>query len=281
MAAVASLLAGTDETGTERARKALATAVNLGTASRPVLQIARQWLGRIALRADNLEAATRNLAGAERSAWTAWAAGRQAFRAGNYREAALQYRSAVEMWETAKRSEVRTLMERLAPQPDLPAARADLGGAQLLAGQLADAIQSLSKVTESRAVFLRARAKELAGQTEAALADYNLASRTAFAAAKDLASGEAHLYRGIIFFRRKDYARAETEFSSALNFEIPAAFRGDAAAWRHMAAVAVGSCEASRSSLERAMATVSPYFPKDEARTLTLTCPISTTGSRL
>ena len=76
-------------------------------------------------------------------------------------------------------------------------------------------------------VYLRARAKEASGQSEGALADYNLASRTAFAAAQDLETGEAHLYRGIVLFRRKDYTRAEDEFASALNFEIPAGLRAD------------------------------------------------------
>ena len=32
--------------------------------------------------------------------------------------------------------------------------------------------------------------------------------RAAFAASEDLVSGEAHLYRGILLFRRKDYGRA-------------------------------------------------------------------------
>ena len=101
------------------------------------------------------------------------------------------------------------------------------------------------------ALFLRARAKELAGRKDEALADYNLASRTAFAAAQDLASGEAHLYRGIVLYRRKDYARAEDEFASALNFEMTGALRPDARAWRHLAAVAGGSCGSARAVLER------------------------------
>jgi tetratricopeptide (TPR) repeat protein len=232
------------------------------------------------LRRDNLEGAVRELAGAERSGWTAWAAGRKAFRNRDYKEAAKQYRSAVETWEAQQRAAVRTLAERLGPKPDLPAAYTDLGGAQLLAGELTAAIDTLGKVTDARSLFLRARARELAGQTGAALNDYNMASRTAFAAANELASGEAHLYRGIMHYRRKDFARAETEFASALNFEIPEALRADASAWRHMAAVAAGSCEASPANLDRALVLTSPFFPKDEARTLVASCPISSTQLR-
>ena len=123
-----------------------------------------------------------------------------------------------------------------------------------------------------RALFLRARAKALQGQTDAAIADYNLASRSAFAEATNLASGEAHLYRGIALYLRKDYARAEDEFSSALNFEIPDDLKPDAGAWRNMAAVAGGSCGSSREKLETALETASPYFPKNDARTLAFSC---------
>ena len=110
------------------------------------------------------------------------------------------------------------------------------------------------------------------GRKDEALADYNLASRTAFAAAQDLASGEAHLYRGIVLYRRKDYARAEDEFASALNFEMTGALRPDARAWRHLAAVAGGSCGSARQSLNLALPAVSPFFPRDEARSLASAC---------
>src|SRR5262249_55001428 len=160
----------------------------------------------------------------------------------------------------------------------------ELGAAQLLAGDPQTAADSLSRAikedaSDARALFLRARARELAGQPAEAVADYNLASRAAFAASQDLASGDAHLYRGILLYNRKDYSRAENEFASALNFEIPGAFRGDAAAWRHMAAVAAGNCAASRFSLEYALASVSPYFPKEEARKRTAACSTSSASA--
>jgi Tfp pilus assembly protein PilF len=153
----------------------------------------------------------------------------------------------------------------------------ELGGAQLLAGNPSAAVGSLTlAVKESssnaRALYLRARAEEVAGRAEAADSDYSLASRTAFANARDLASGEAHLYRGILLYRRRQYPAAEDEFSSALNFDIAATLRADAAAWRRLAAVVSGSCGASRSALEQALPAASPYFPKDEARAALAAC---------
>jgi Tfp pilus assembly protein PilF len=174
------------------------------------------------------------------------------------------------------------LTARLAPQPDLGRALTELGGAQLLAGDSAGAILTLDAAikadpSRARAFFLRARAREVSGQTEASVQDYSLASRTAFAAAKDLSSGEAHLYRGISLYRHKDYDRAEDEFSSALNFSIPADLRPDAVAWRHLAAVASGACAASRAKLAEALTAVSPYFPKNEAAAALSACPASPT----
>ena len=135
--------------------------------------------------------------------------------------------------------------------------------------QVADVHGSIG---ERRALFLRGRAKELGGQGDAALADYNLASRTALATAKDLASGEAHLYRGIALYRSKDFPHAEDEFSSALNFEIAPPLRADATAWRRLAAVAGGSCASASAFLDGSLAKVSPFFPKNEARALAAGC---------
>jgi len=171
-----------------------------------------------------------------------------------------------------------TLPTRLGPHPDVGSALADLGGAELVAGHSAEAVATLDssiKRSPGRAwtFYLRARAKDAAGQTDAAFSDYNLASRTAFAGARDLVSGEAHLYRGVMLYRRKDFVRAEDEFSSALNFEIPPNLRPDAVAWRHLAAVAQGSCTAARDELQRALPATSPYFPVTEAQTAIAACP--------
>jgi tetratricopeptide (TPR) repeat protein len=242
-----------------------------------VVQKGRDWLGWMALKGSDLREAARDFAGST-GGWVDWVAGRQAFVEGRYQPAAERYRAAIARWEIDRRESPPNILQSLSPRPDWAEALADLGGAQLLAGELAAAIATLDRAahqdgSRARPLYLRARAKEAAGDPAGALTDYNLASRTAFASAKDLASGEAHFYRGIVLYRRKDWARAEDEFSSALNFEIPAALHADAQAWRHLAAVAGGSCAASREYLERSLEAVSPYFPKAEARAMAASCP--------
>ena len=236
----------------------------------------RLWLGWMAWRSGDLDQAARRFAGQDETGWPAWAAGLQAFREARYREAAADYTQAVDAWTRARRDASPTLMARLAPPADLPGALTELGGAQLLSGDLAAAVSTLDSALKSgpdaRAFYYRARARELAGQSEASLADYNLAGRAAFASAQELSSGEAHLYRGILLYRRRDFIRAEGEFTSALNLDIPEALRPDASAWRHLSAVAAGFCAAARESLERSLAAVSPFFPKDEARTVAAGC---------
>jgi tetratricopeptide (TPR) repeat protein len=236
-----------------------------------------QWLGWLALRGNQLDEAARHFSAAPGSGWSEWAAGRREFDGGRYGAAAGQYAAAIDEWKRIWQGEGPTLGQALGPSPQYAAALADWGGARLLAGDLAGAVVSLdasiqAASTSPYALYLRARAKELAGRPEAALADYNLASRTAFAEARDLASGEAHLYRGIVLYRRQDFARAEEEFASALNFEMTGALRPDARAWRHLAAVAGGSCGAARQALNLALAVVSPFFPKDEARAVASRC---------
>jgi Tfp pilus assembly protein PilF len=181
------------------------------------------------------------------------------------------------VWRKAGREQALPLVQRLSPRPDMAAISVDLGEAQLLSGDARAAIENFDAAvkadpSKARPIYLRARAKEAAGQADAALADYNLASRTAFAAGAGQSSGEAHLYQGILFYQRKDWPRAEDEFADALNFDIPAAMKSDAAAWRHLAAVASGSCGASREYLERSLAAVSPDFPKGEAQSALAAC---------
>jgi len=283
LGAVARLRAGWDDGGLDRAQAELLTHVSNascpttdlmpGQVCRDILQTGKLWLGWMALRHDLVVGASSYFADSAGTGWLELVGGRRAFLAGNYREAAREYLQAIDLGKV----EPTSLIGRMGPRPDLPGELADLGGAQLLAGNPKVAINTLddavkAEPSNAKAFYLRARAKELSQQTESALADYNLASRTAFAKAKELASGEAHLYRGILLFRRKDFGHAEDEFSSALNFDIPGGLRADASAWRHLAAVAGGSCQASRQNLERSLPSVSPYFPKEEARSLMVGC---------
>jgi hypothetical protein len=249
------------------------------SACESLLHTGRLWLGWMALKQDDLDRAANEFSGLIEFGWPQWAAGKRAFHERRYAEASRQFGQAVEIWSRPL-DPMASLAARLAPPPDRAQALADWGGAQLLTGDTAAAITTLDSAVKAapnpaRALFLRARAEELAGRSEPALADYSLAGRTALAHAEDLASGEAHLYRGILLYRRKDFAHAENEFASALNFEIPATLRPDAIAWRHMAGLAEGACTASREPLEQSLADVSPYFPKSEARALASTCPLT------
>ena len=274
LAAVARLKAGADRTATGTAlEKALQTQSCPGGWVTPAdcqafQQVGRQWLGWIALQENRLDEAARYLT---TGAWSDWIIGREDFQQHNYTQAAARYQSAIEDWQRLAAEPAPLLADRLAPRADLGAALADLGGAELLAGKPAAAIAALDRSVriEPRlawAYYLRARAKDSAGQQEAALADYNMASRTAFASGGETTSGEAHLYRGVLLYQRKDYARAENEFASALNFDIPGKLRPDAEAWLHLAAVASGGCSASRAELQRSLASASPFFPAGEAR---------------
>jgi tetratricopeptide (TPR) repeat protein len=246
-------------------------------ACQAALQLGNLWLGWIALQRGETSAAERWFKGAGFSGWPQWVEGQEAFGAGDYRAAARQYGEAADVWRKAERAQALPLVQRLSPQPDMAAISVNLGEAQLLSGDARAAIENLDAAvkadpSKARPIYLRARAKEAAGQADAALADYNLASRTAFAAGAGQSSGEAHLYQGILFYQRKDWPRAEDEFADALNFDIPAAMKSDAAAWRHLAAVASGSCGASREYLERSLAAVSPDFPKGEAHSALAAC---------
>jgi tetratricopeptide (TPR) repeat protein len=241
------------------------------------VRLGNLWLGWIALqRGDSIAAASR-FAGAPLTGWPRWLEGRQAFGAGDYKKAASRYGDAFDIWREAERDQTLPTMQRLSPRPDMAATLAAFGEAQLLSGNATGAIESLtgamkSDPSKARPIYLRARAKEATGQADSAVADYNLASRTAFAAAAGRSSGEAHLYQGILLYQRKDWPRAEDEFADALNFDIPAAMKSDATAWRHLAAVASGSCGASREYLERSLGSVSPDFPKDDARSALAAC---------
>jgi tetratricopeptide (TPR) repeat protein len=252
----------------------------------PLVPIANLWLGWLELNAGNLDAASTRFSspsvsgqpssGKSDSGWPAYVAAARAFHAGYYAAASAGYRETLDIWTRAQSEYHPPLTLLLAPPRDIPQLLMELGGAQILAGDPTGAVRTIDHAVQAspnaRAYFLRARAKELAGQSEAALADYNLASRAAYADATDLASGEAHLYRGILFFRRRDYVKAEEEFASALNFNIPPTLRPDAAAWRHLSAVASGFCGVSRQYLEQSLPSVSPYFPKAEAEAMAAGC---------
>ena len=250
-----------------------------GTAEfcRSVHQLGSAWLGWIASNRGDLPAAARNFADSGAPGWNDWIDGRRAFQAIDYPAAASSYGRAVESWRNAH---LALVIERLRPQPDFPASLTEYGAAKLAAGDASGAIRTLDEVVKAdaanaRALYLRAVAKDRVGQGPSALEDYNLASRAAFARTGDAAGEEAHLYRGILLYRRKEFQRAEEEFSTAVNAGGAEPWRADARSWRYLAAVAGGACGTSRDLLQRSLANASPYFPKQEAQTVSSACPVT------
>lgn len=241
-----------------------------------VLLAGREWIGWSSLLRDDIFTAARQFPSTS-TGWTNWVAAKRAFEDRKFADAAAAYRRAIDAWEARAKSSSTPFRERLGPPLDLSVAYSELGGAQLLAGDAPGALASLNLAvkhdsTNARALYLRGRSRDAAGQGEAAIGDYSLAARNALAKAGEGTSGEAHVYRGISFYRRKDFARAEEEFNNALNFEITPSMRADAVAWRRLSAVASGSCEVGRKYLEEAMPAASPFFPRDEARATISSC---------
>jgi tetratricopeptide (TPR) repeat protein len=292
---IAHLRAATGSAALDESEQALVAALAHPACTSALMSVAdcqadlstgREWLGWIDFRRDNLFAAAREFSQGSNLAWQQWVASRRAFDNRDYTQASAAGSRAIEEWDRQRGQPAPSFNDRIRPQPEMGEALTDLGGARFLAGDAPAAIRTLDRAVKTapeiaRAYYLRAQAKERLGQQEAALADYNLAARTAFAGARDLNSGEAHLYRGILYYRRKDFQRAEDEFSSAMNFNIPPSLRGDAAAWRYLAAVSAGSCESSRGSLAHALASASPYFPRQEAFTAMSACPVTTAAAQM
>jgi tetratricopeptide (TPR) repeat protein len=240
-----------------------------------VHQLGSAWLGWIALQRGDPFAAERLFANGNTPAWTKWVAGMSAYRQGNYADAAADYGQAIGMWREARPD---SLVREMSPRQAMSEALADWGGAQLAANDPNGALTNLDAAvktdsTNARALYLRGLAKQHLGRNDAALDDLNLASRAAFSKNGDAGAAEGRLYRGISLYWRKEFMRAEDEFAGALNGGIAPSWQSDARAWRLLAAVAGGACGDSRRALEGAMASISPYFPKTEARAAFAACP--------
>lgn len=291
LAAVARLNAGATEESQERD---LAAAVLSADASydcpadsaewcRFAVRLGDAWLGRDALNRGELQTAERNFATAGAPAWSDWTQGRLAFQKRDYGHAAAYYARAIGTW----RANVQTSFERnLQPRPVMTEMLADWAGAQIATGDMAGAVVNLDAAiradgSNARAYYLRAIARERLGLNDAASQDFDSAARAALAKGGAAAAAEAHFYRGIVFYRRKEFVRAEDEFSSALNADVPGDWRNDDRAWRMMAAVAGGACGASREGLAREMASASPYFPQADARTAMSACPATSAANAL
>jgi tetratricopeptide (TPR) repeat protein len=246
-----------------------------------VQQLGSAWLGWIALANGDRPAASRWFENSDAPEWKAWALGRQAYEARNYRQAAIEYGRAIGLWRAALPS---SLNEQLNPRPEMSQVLADWGGVQLASGDAAAALTNLDASIKAdkgnaRAYYLRGLAEQRSGRADAATQDFDLASRAALAETGADSAARAHFYRGIVFYRRKEFQRAEDEFASSMNSDVPGDWRADARAWRLLAAVAGGSCGASRQNLSRAEGSASPYFPKQQADSAMAACPVTAAES--
>jgi tetratricopeptide (TPR) repeat protein len=243
-----------------------------------LIDAGRLWLGWLANRRGDLAEAAARFEPYPALGWAGWVAGRQALGDGRYAAAVAGFEQAVTAWKDGERYPKPGLARILAPKPDLADAVYQLGAAQYLARQYQAAVGTLEAAVKARpenahAMFVRGLARAGMGQAEAALTDYQLASRMALAHPDVPNSGAlARYYRGVWQFRRGDFVRAEDEFASALNQDPGADLRADATGWRYMAAVAGGACEASSRKLEAALKEASGFFPRREAETLLEGC---------
>jgi tetratricopeptide (TPR) repeat protein len=160
-----------------------------------ILLAGREWLGWAALQREDIYGAGREFPAAS-TAWIDWVAGKKAFENRQYADAAAAYRKAVEAWSQPRAA--APIRERLGPPVGLSVAYSEMGGAQLLAGDAKGAIATLNLALKhdaknARALFLRGRARDAAGQTEAAIADYSLAARNALGLGRG-----AHLSRDFV-----------------------------------------------------------------------------------
>lgn len=237
------------------------------------VDLGRLWLGWIRYRQGRLSDAERLLERSPNSVWYHRVVALRAFEAERYPDAVWWFEKAVADPAPAG------VLGVLAPAVDTQVLQFDLGRSRLYAGKTAEAMAPLNAAIKTnpqnaQALFLRGRAREMLGEPREAQTDFELASRTAFANVNvPFESGYAHYYRGVSLFRRKDFQRAENEFSSALNFEIAETAKADVQGWRSMAAVAGGACEASSGALREAIPRTSPVFPKLEATQLLDSCP--------
>jgi tetratricopeptide (TPR) repeat protein len=236
------------------------------------VDLGRLWLGWVRYRQGRLDEAARLLNAFPKSSWGHRVTGLLAFERRDYWGAAAALERAVAVPEPAG------LTGLLGPAADTAGMQYELAVARVYTNRPAEALPVLDAAIKgnpmnAQALFLRGRARELLGQDKQAQADFELASRTAFANVNvPFESGYAHFYRGVALYRRKDFRRAESEFASALNFEIADSARPDVGAWRNMAAVAAGSCEGSAAGLRGTLPQTSPLFPKAEAERLLLEC---------
>jgi tetratricopeptide (TPR) repeat protein len=235
------------------------------------------WRARILTKQKRLAEAGSVFERAADPAWINWSHGVQAISQHHFAAAAAGFDGAAKIWIRTD-GQPGAAENLFGPKPDLGDTLLKLGEAQYLAGDPSAAIASFNAALQRQprnawTIFLRARAKYALSGTQSAASDYVLASRTALAGVDgSFASGDSHFYRGVSIFDAGDYERAEEEFASALSYGLQDWLKPDVTAWWRLAAVAGGSCQASKGLLEASLLSVSDFFPKKTAEEFARAC---------
>ncbi len=243
-----------------------------------IVSTAKVWLGWLALRKSDFAKAAASFGSVPGNPWSLWIAARNAQQEKKLAEATDLYEKLLEEWSARQKSSNPDVPTLLGPKPEPVAINYQLGVMDYERERFDSSIARLDAVIKvtpqnSYAIFLRARSKDRLQQLNPALDDYLLAAQTAkMNGDTNWNVGQAHYFRGLVFYRLKDFARAESEFSNALASplsEIPAS---DVTAWRAMAAVSGGGCKTSTDALESTAQSTTDQFPKAEAAALVINC---------
>jgi tetratricopeptide (TPR) repeat protein len=239
----------------------------------------RTWLAWMHWRKGQIAEAARWARMLPESPWGLWMAGEDARRQQKNSEALGWFEKALQAWQAADASPNPDVVTLLGPKPDLARQSLLLGQTLLGLERWPQALAQFDAVLKadrnnSLALYLRAQAKEKLGQTQGALADYASAAAMAIANGDtSWSSSEAYFRRGLLFYRSKDFSRAQSEFSTAQTGTPSAVNANSLTAWRVMAEVAGGSCETA-DGLAAAAAAAADDFPKPEAASLVAACKL-------
>ena len=244
-----------------------------------LVDTARTWLAWLNWQKGQMDEAARWARPLPDTPWGLWIAGEEARRQNRYAEALAAFEKAIKGWSAAEASAAPNVITLLGPKPDLGRMSLQVGQTLMGIEKWEAAISSFDATLKSNrnnslALYLRAQAKEKLGLVDPALADYGTAA--AAARANDETSwsyGEAYFRRGLLYYRARNYAQAQSEFSTAQSGKSGNLNPNTVTAWRVMAEVAGGACETA-DGLATAARAAGDDFPKPEAATLVLSCKL-------
>jgi tetratricopeptide (TPR) repeat protein len=244
-----------------------------------VVDTGRTWLAWLNWQKGQMDEAARWVRPLQDTPWGLWMAGEEAQRQKKHAEGLAAFEKAIKGWSAAEASANPDVITLLGPKPDLGRLSLQVGQTLMDLEKWEAAISSFdatlkSDRNNSQALYLRAQAKEKLGLIEPALTDYGTAA--AAARANDDTSwryGEAYFRRGLLYYRARKYDLAQSEFSTAQSGKPGSVNPNTLTAWRVMAEVAGGACEAA-DGLATAARAAADDFPKPEATALVMSCKL-------